>query len=91
MVEFCALINGAHRKIKHPFFSDGSYIAAPATSQSPDCLVEIAFFALDGALELGLSNDLLVMSLQQRANGRSLNPWRRAGTSHRGGGRLSNN
>jgi transposase len=39
----------------------------------------------------GLSIDLLVMSLQQPASGRSLDPWPRAGTSRRGGGRLSNN
>ena len=39
----------------------------------------------------GLSCDLLVMSLQQPASGRSLDPWPRAGTSRRGGGRLSNN
>jgi hypothetical protein len=39
----------------------------------------------------GLSIGLLVMSLQQPASGRSLDPWPRAGTSHRGGDRLSNN
>jgi REP element-mobilizing transposase RayT len=39
----------------------------------------------------GLGIDLLVMSLQQFASGRSLDPWPRAGTSRRGGDRLSNN
>jgi len=32
-------------KLTDPFFSGGSYIAAPAASQSHDCLVEIAFLA----------------------------------------------
>ena len=39
----------------------------------------------------GLSIDLLIMSLQQPASGRSPDPWPRAGTSRRVGGRLSNN
>jgi hypothetical protein len=30
-------------KLSTAFFSDGTYIAAPASSQSPDCLVEITF------------------------------------------------
>jgi hypothetical protein len=39
----------------------------------------------------GRNIDLLVMSLQQPASGRSLDSWPRPGTSRRGGGRLSNN
>src|SRR5215813_10602602 len=39
----------------------------------------------------GLSIDLLVMSLQRPASGRSPDPLPRAGTSRRGGGRLPNN
>jgi hypothetical protein len=34
-------------KLTDPFFSGGSYIAAAPTSQSNDCLVEIAFLAAD--------------------------------------------
>jgi hypothetical protein len=41
--------------------------------------------------ESSLNIDLLVMSLRQPASGRSPDPWPRAGTSRRGGGRLSDN
>ena len=48
LAEFCVSIKGVHRKITRPFFSAGSYIAAPVRSQSNDWLVKIASWAWFG-------------------------------------------
>jgi len=45
MAEFCLSIDGGIGKLTDPFFPAGSYIAARVSSQSYDCLVEIAFCA----------------------------------------------